>query len=427
MLRKDIPTVEVSIDERYSDGEDLGIDLISNVKNPAVKIKGVAFKTHLSTKDANLHPNCRCKVVNGIIKSEIDACDYCQSLDGQEYLEFNATKKISFVDNKKYRIAAPALVPDDIYRNDEDGEYFIRFTKEKIEQLAKKFMSQLPSKGDRVFNLEHGNEIIDSYILEAILADDESKVEMIKNSYGVEVPMGTFFIVQQFNNIEKFNELVSKDQMGFSIEGYLGMELIDNNKIKQSKMNKNSKLTKMKRKQKFVGVKRTFKSASKRKLEEVIETEELIIIVDELQEGAEVVVVEDVTAGPVEDFTGEVDVIVDGVAETLIIESGVVTEIVVEETTEEVAMETEKEEEVVMETEKEEEVVMETEDEVKEEEMQEPTEEGVDYTAKFDEIYNMIADLKAELDLLKAPKTEEVVMKKNFSTALMSFNQKFGE
>ena len=170
-------------------------------------------------------------------------------------------------------------------------------------------MSELPSKGNRIFNLEHGDEIIDSYILEAILADTESKVNMIKESYGVDVPEGTFFIVQQFNNKNKFEEIVSKGQLGFSIEGFLGMELIDNEKqIKQSKMNKNSKLTKMKRKQKFVGTKRTFKSASKRKLEEVLENDEVIVIVDDLTEGAEAVVVEDVTDGPIEDFTGEVDV-----------------------------------------------------------------------------------------------------------------------
>ena len=132
MLRKDLPTVEVTIDERYSQGENLGIDLISNVKNPAVKIKGTAF-------------------------SNQDHSKYC------------------FSDELKYRIGAPALVPDDIYRNDEDGEYFIRFTVDKIEQLAKKFMSELPTKGNRIFNLEHGSELIDSYILEAILENEMKK------------------------------------------------------------------------------------------------------------------------------------------------------------------------------------------------------------------------------------------------------------
>jgi hypothetical protein len=381
MLRKDIPTLEVSIDERYSEGENLGIDLISNVKNPAVKIKGKAFSNQEHSK-------------------------YC------------------FSDSKKFRIAAPALVPDDIYRNDEDGEYFIRFTPEKIEELAKKFMSQLPNKNGSVFNLEHGNEMIDSFILEAILADTESKVNMIEESFGVIVPKGTFFVVQQFNDKHKFEELVSKGQIGFSIEGFLGMELIDNkNQIKQSKMKKESKLTKMKRKQKFVGVKRTFKSASKRKFEEVIENEEIIVIVDELVEGAEAVVVEDVTEGPIENFTGEVEVVVEGVTETLIIEEGVVTEIVVEEATEEVAMETEEEEMYTEEEKKEEEM-----EEEKEEEMEENESPSVDVNAKFEEVYSIIAELKAELDSMKNPTIEEeVIMKKNFSSALITFNQKFSD
>ena len=395
MLRKDLPTVEVTIDERYSQGENLGIDLISNVKNPAVKIKGTAF-------------------------SNQDHSKYC------------------FSDELKYRIGAPALVPDDIYRNDEDGEYFIRFTVDKIEQLAKKFMSELPTKGNRIFNLEHGSELIDSYILEAILADTESKVAMINESYGVDVPLGTFFIVQQFNDKNKFNELVSNGQIGFSIEGFLGMELIDENKLNKSKMNINSKLTQMKKKQKFVGTKRTFKSASKRKFEDVIQNDDLILVVDDLMEGEQVVVIEDVTEGPIDGFTGEVDVVVEGIKETVIIEGGVITEIVKDEMpadmpTEEMPAEAEMEAAPASEE-------IPTEESVNEKEMQEPvteempteestTEPAGDVTAKFDEVYSMIADIKAELEALKNPAMpateEEVAMRKNFTSALITFNQKF--
>jgi hypothetical protein len=502
MLKRDIPTVEVSIDERYSQGEDLGIDLISNVSNPAVKIKGVAFESHLIFADSyNDYPkaasenakialrwaeengwgSCGTPVgkarANQLAKGESISRDTIARMAAFERHRQNSNKELGdgcgrlmwlawggdegiawaqrklkqidkekmtfrnvcFTDNKKYRIAAPVLVPDDIYRNDEDGEYFIRFTPQKIEELAKKFMSQLPNKNGSVFNLEHGDEMIDSFILEAILADTDSKINMIEESFGVIVPKGTFFVVQQFNDKDKFEELVSKGQIGFSIEGFLGMELIDNkNQLKQSKMNKNSKLTKMKKKQKFVGVKRTFKSASKRKLEEIIQDEELIVIADELVEGAEVVIVEDVTEGAIEDFTGEVEVTVEGVNETLIIEEGVITEIVVEET----EMESEEEKEEYSE-EKEEE--MESKEEELETEEKEEMQEGVNPEAeevsndvmtevmnvinpKFEEIYTMIAEIKAELDSMKTPSTEEeVAMKKNFSTALITFNKKFSD
>jgi hypothetical protein len=373
MLKKDIIHYQVEIDPEYSEGgEDLGIDLISNVKSPAVKIKGMAFSN-------------------------------------QEH------KKLTFADSKKYRIAAPALVPDDIYRNDEDGEYFLRFTPEIIEKLAKKFMSQLNKRNGGVFNLEHGNEMVDSYILEAILADDDAKVQMIKDSYGVEVPKGTFFIVQQFNDKQKFEQLVANSQTGFSIEGFLGMTLIEEPKQNKLKF----KIQKMKRKQKFVGTKRVFRSASKRKLEEVIENDEIIVVVEEVIEGSEVVVIEDVTAGPIEDFSGEVDVVVDGVAETLIIEEGVITEIVVEDAAVDNPTEMEEEKEETLEI------------EGKEEEMEETNEkEVVDYTAKFEEVYEMIAEIKAQLEEMNPIEEEkegEKVFKKNFSDALIRFNQKFGE
>lgn len=207
MLKDNTPTFEVTIDDAYSEGENLGIDLISYVKNPAVIIKGHAF-------------------------SRVDK------------------KKLEFADTKKYRIAAPALVPGDIYRNDEEGEYYLRFTEQKIEQLAKKFMKNLTSRKNGVFNLEHSNEMIDSYILESILADSDAKVKMIAEEYGVKVPKGTFFLVSQFNNKQMFEDIVANDQIGYSIEGFLGMELadyFDKNKkqLNKNEMNKNSKPTKM--------------------------------------------------------------------------------------------------------------------------------------------------------------------------------------
>lgn len=388
MLR-DLITYEVKVDDEYSEnGEELGIDLISNVKTPAVKIKGVAL-----------------------------SCD--------------TIKDLRFTDDKKYRIAAPVMVPGDIYRNDTE-EYMLRFTPEIIEKMAKKFMANLTRKNGGVFNLEHGNEMVDSYILESYLVDSETKVEMIKKEFGIELPLHSFFLVQQFNDKNKYNELVANGQTGFSLEGFLGMELV---KMSESeKKNKiNLKLTKMKKKLKFVGTKRVLKSASKKRLEEVIETEELIIVADEIAENAEVVVVEDVTAGPIEDFTGEVDVVVDGVSEVLIIENGVITEVVIDEAPEatedtEVEMETETEEEVVMESETEkvdEEIEMETEVEeevVMEEPTEEPSEE-IEPKDKMEEVYEMIAELKAEIASLKEPKVEEeVVMNKSkFTSALASF------
>src|SRR5690554_3759694 len=107
-----LKTYKPSIDpELAEDGITLGINLISNVVSPAVKIRGVAFSS-------------------------------------------NDVKDFKFRDDVKMRIAAPVLVTSHIYRNDEDEEYYMKFTEEDIEIIAKDFMSRLTSKGEGVFNLE---------------------------------------------------------------------------------------------------------------------------------------------------------------------------------------------------------------------------------------------------------------------------------
>ena len=91
-----IPTYKVTIDEEYNDGvEPLGIEQVAFTSNPAVLVKGVAFHSH---------------------------------------------KQLSFSDAKKYRITAPALIPMEIYRRDEDGEYYVEFSEDEIENLFKDFM-----------------------------------------------------------------------------------------------------------------------------------------------------------------------------------------------------------------------------------------------------------------------------------------------
>ena len=146
-------------------------------------------------------------------------------------------KLLAFADNLKYRIAGPIMIPGDIYRCDEDGfEYEVSFTSEEIEKIHSKFM--LSNKSNQsVFNVEHNADVVlPSFILEAFLVDSESKIKMIKEEYNIDVPMGTSFVVQQFTNKEVYQQMVDEQKIGFSIEGFLGLALseqINNNKQKQ--------------------------------------------------------------------------------------------------------------------------------------------------------------------------------------------------
>lgn len=175
-----LPTYKITIDEEYNDGaEPLGVDAIAFTANPAVLVKGVAFK---------------------------------------------AQAKLAFADDKKYRITAPAMIPMEIYRRDEEmGEYYVEFTEQEIDTIFKDFMSGLNNKD--LFNLEHeGEKIVPAYILEAWTVDSP-ETDKAKTTFGIDVPKGTLMMTAQVTDQEYYNRLVENGQVGFSIEGFLGLKL----------------------------------------------------------------------------------------------------------------------------------------------------------------------------------------------------------
>lgn len=189
-MTKDLPVYKITIEPEYSDGEDLGIEQIAFTSNPAIKVKGMAF---------------------------------------------NQSQKLLFADDLKYRITAPAMIPMEIYRrDDESGEYYVQFTAETIEQIHSKFMQDLRNRD--IFNLEHDqSQQVPAYILESWIVENP-KEDKAFSTFGIEVPKGTLMLTAQITDKEYYNELVKNEQVGFSIEGFLGLKL--SNQIKQNNMNK---------------------------------------------------------------------------------------------------------------------------------------------------------------------------------------------
>jgi hypothetical protein len=141
-------------------------------------------------------------------------------------MAFNSqAKPLFFNDELKYRVTAPALIPMEIYRFDEDTdeEYNVKFTKEEIEKIHGKFMQQMVNRD--LFNLEHDqSQTVPAYVLEAWIVDNP-KEDKAYSSFGIEVPEGTLMVTAQVTDKEYYAELVAQEQIGFSIEGYLGMKL----------------------------------------------------------------------------------------------------------------------------------------------------------------------------------------------------------
>lgn len=189
-MTKDLPIYKITIDDEYSDGENLGIEMIAFTNLPAIKVKGMAF--------------------------------------GSE-------KRLMFADDVKYRITAPAMIPMDIYRkSDGDGEYYVQFTEEVIEQIHTKFMADLRNRD--IFNLEHDTEKkVPAYILETWIVDNQ-KQDKAYSTFGIEVPKGTLMVTAQVTDADYFGELVANDQVGFSIEGFLGLKLSEQIKLNTMKL-----------------------------------------------------------------------------------------------------------------------------------------------------------------------------------------------
>ena len=189
-MTKDLPIYKITIDPEYSDGENLGIEQIAFTSSPAIKVKGMAF---------------------------------------------NHEVKLLFADDLKYRVTAPAMIPMEIYRRDDKtGEYYVQFTAETIEQIHSKFMQDLKNRD--IFNLEHDqSQQVPAYILESWIVDNP-KEDKAFSTFGIEVPKGTLMLTAQITNQDYYNELVKNEQIGFSIEGFLGLKL--SNQINKYNMNK---------------------------------------------------------------------------------------------------------------------------------------------------------------------------------------------
>lgn len=171
-----LPVYKITVNEDLND--ETGIDFISLVDYPAIETNWVAM--------------------------------------GKQALKFNA-------DADKQILLGPILIPDQpIYRySAQMGEYYVVFTAEEIQKLVRKF--QATQKTINV-NYQHQDDskVQDSVIQEIWLSGDNDK----SKDYGFDLPKGTAFVCAFIGNKDFWEkEIKSNTVRGFSIEGFLDMEL----------------------------------------------------------------------------------------------------------------------------------------------------------------------------------------------------------
>jgi len=162
--------VELILDEEQ---EESGIEAISIVESPAIESDFVALK-------------------------------------GEEV-------KLAEIDKEKRILLGALLIPNKpIYRKNEEGDYYIFFSKDTISKASQMYLRNGYQNNS---TLEHSKDLKGLTLVESWIVEDE--VQDKSRKYGLNVPVGTWMGAVKVNNDEIWNEYVRTNKVkGFSIEGY---------------------------------------------------------------------------------------------------------------------------------------------------------------------------------------------------------------
>jgi hypothetical protein len=189
-MKKDIPIFDIVLNEKNLEQ---GVGYISLVDDPAIKVNWI-------------------------------------KLAKQSSLSFKS-------DTDKQLLYGPFLIPNMlIYRHDEqNGEYYVRFSKEEIEKISSKFNEDLNNKN---ISFMHTNEMVDAFVASNwIIEDGQDK----SRNLGFDLPEGTWFGSVKVKDSEFWiNKVKNEEVKGFSVEILADLELSLKNK--QNKMKNELKL-----------------------------------------------------------------------------------------------------------------------------------------------------------------------------------------
>lgn len=143
-------------------------------------------------------------------------------------LKFNKNKKnikLSVIDNTKRKIIFPIMRCDyPIYRYDKIyGEYYIIYTKEVIEKMARKMIADKVTDN---FNVEHNsNDTVNGIYLEELFIKNTKKGI---NPVGYEdIEEYSLFGVYAIDNEEVWEQIENGTFTGLSLEGFFNLDYLD--------------------------------------------------------------------------------------------------------------------------------------------------------------------------------------------------------
>lgn len=147
--------------------------------------------------------------------------------------------KLAEVDKDKKILLGALLIPNKpIYRNGEEGDYYIFFSKDTIVKASQMY---LRNGYQNKTTIEHEKALEGLTLVESWIVEDE--VQDKSRKYGLNVPVGTWMGAVKVNNDEIWQEYVKTNKVkGFSIEGYFADKMERPKEPVQEDLSKDDKI-----------------------------------------------------------------------------------------------------------------------------------------------------------------------------------------
>jgi hypothetical protein len=151
----------------------------------------------------------------------------------KNFMAFNEhEQKMAFAIQDDEQIITGALMLADkiIYRNDENGEYYVQFGKDTIKKIAQKFFTKGYQSN---VNLMHdsGQRLDGLTMFESWITDEKRGVKAMKGFE--DVPEGSWFGSFKVNNPDVWQMVKEGKVKGFSVEGLFQMKPTEKQDINQ--------------------------------------------------------------------------------------------------------------------------------------------------------------------------------------------------
>ena len=142
-----------------------------------------------------------------------------------DFVFFSKDKDIvkeAFSSDEKHMVYGAVLRPDfPIYRYDGENEYYLEFTSESIERMARDYMMNYRQGNVTIQHEEYANEV---FMVESWIKQDMDKDKSVSVGLDKSLPIGTWFCGFYVNNNDVWERIRRKELKGFSVEAMIDLE-----------------------------------------------------------------------------------------------------------------------------------------------------------------------------------------------------------